>query len=106
MGKKKKKKKRYEYDDDGLYDKEQMKKDAEALEEYIHQYDTFIISDTMSEEEYKKHMKVLKKAISDMKAGNGDAVYDRDRYEDLLQRRQLRQTYSFLNDDYEDDYEN
>ena len=83
MGKKKKKNKVYNQG----YDQKEMNMIADSLEMYLDHFDTFIIRDGLDEEKYKKAVKTIKKAIKNLRAGNGDDVFDHRRYEEMMLRR-------------------
>lgn len=91
MGKKKKKKKKYSQG----YDQKEMNKQADALEEYINQFDTYIIREGTDENEYQKALKTIRKAIENLRNGNGDAVYDQERYNEMEERKR----YNFDEED-------
>lgn len=83
MGKKKKKKCSYHQG----YDQKELDAIADSLSEYVEHFDTFIIRDGLDEEKYKKSVKIIRKAIKNLREGNGDAVFDRERYAEMLERR-------------------
>lgn len=83
MGKKKKTKKYQSHD----YDQKELETIADCLEEYLYLFDTFIIREGTNEDEYKKAVKTIKKAIKNLREGNGDAVFDSDRYEQMMERK-------------------
>jgi len=91
MGKKNKKNKKHF---DQGYDQNELNRDADSLEEYLELFDAYIIRDGIDEKEYKKAIKTIRKAIKDMRAGNGDAVYDTERYQEMQERR-----HGLLSDD-------
>lgn len=94
MGKKDKKKKKKDIPKQSRkYDQEKLNEMADCLEEYIHLFDIFIIKDGVDEEKYKKAMKRVKKAIKDLRAGNGDAVFDQDRYDELIRHEEFGEDY-------------
>lgn len=86
MGKKKKKMKKYQSRD---YDQKELDNIADCLEEYLYLFDTFIIREGTDEDEYKKAVKVVKKAIKRLREGDGDAVFDTNRYEEMMERKQF-----------------
>lgn len=92
MGKKKKKKKKYSQG----YDQKEMNKQADVLETYINQFDTYIIREGTDEDEYQKALKTIRyqkalktirKAIENLRNGNGDAVYDQERFNEMEERK-------------------
>ena len=82
MSKDKKKKKKYQ--GDGMYPQSMMDDYADTLEAYIDIYDRFIIKDGVDEEEYQKALKTIKKAIKNLRKGNGNDVFDPERYEEMV----------------------
>ena len=46
-----------------------------------------IILDDFDKEKYKEAIKSIRKAIKNLREGNGDAVFDRERYAEMLERR-------------------
>ena len=46
----------------------------------------FIIKDSINEDEYKWALKTIKKAIKNLRKGNGDEVFDPERYEEIMYR--------------------
>ncbi len=85
MGKKKNKSK-YSYNQG--YDQNELNKIADSLEEYVDHFDTFIIRDGLDEDKYKKAVKIIRKAIKNLRAGNGDDVFDTERYREMIERRE------------------
>jgi hypothetical protein len=85
MGKKKKKPK-HSYNQG--YDQKELNRIADSLEEYVDHFDTFIIRDGLDEEKYKKAIKTIRKAIKNLRAGNGDDVFDRERYSEMVEARE------------------
>lgn len=81
MGKKKKK-----HYNQG-YDQKELDDIANCLEEYLELFDTFIIREGTDADEYKKAKKTIRKAIKDLRSGNGDDVFDKDRYEEMMERK-------------------
>jgi stalled ribosome rescue protein Dom34 len=71
------------------YDKEKMKKQAENLENYLDIIENYVIIEGISEEEYKKAVKTVKKLIKKLKKGDGDAVYNKERYLEALEAGKL-----------------
>lgn len=80
MGKKKKNK-RYNQG----YDQNKLNTIADCLENYINYFDLFIIKEGTDEKEYKKAIKDIKKAIENLRNGNGDAVFNLDKYEEIME---------------------
>lgn len=72
------------------YDQKELDEIADCLEEYIDIFDTFIYKEGTKKEEYKKAMKTVKKAIKNLRRGDGDAVFDKERYEEMMQRKYRR----------------
>lgn len=87
MGKKKKKKKQVQFDQG--YDQRELDQIADCLEEYLTLYDRFIIREGVDEDRYKKAVKTIKKTIKKLRAGDGDAVFNQERYQELLERRRM-----------------
>jgi uncharacterized protein YheU (UPF0270 family) len=85
MGKKKKKKNDNKHYVQG-YDQKVLDRIADSLEEYINLFDQFIIRDGTDEKEYKKAMKIIRKAIKNLREGNGDEVFDSERYQEMMER--------------------
>ena len=59
---------------------------ADTLEAYTDIFDRFIIKDSIKEDEYKWALKTIKKAIKNLRKGNGDEVFDPERYEEIMYR--------------------
>lgn len=79
MGNKKKKK------HNQGYDQNKLNRIADCLEEYINYFDLFIIKEGFDEKEYKKAIKTIKKAIENLRNGNGDAVFDLNKYDEIME---------------------
>ena len=82
MGKDKKKKKYQSC----RYPQKMKDEYADTLEAYTDIFDRFIIKDNIKEDEYKWALKTIKKAIKNLRKGNGDEVFDPERYEEIMYR--------------------
>lgn len=69
------------------YDKKLMKQMADDFEAYLEQVDKFLIIEGLSKEEYKDAKKKVKKLIKHLRNGNGDKVFDKERYREFMMRR-------------------
>ena len=78
-----KKKKKYQ---SCRYPQKMMDESADTLEAYTDIFDRFIIKDSIKEDEYKWALKTIKKAIKNLRKGNGDEVFDPERYEEIMYR--------------------
>ena len=68
------------------YDKEMMDRMADDFEEYLELVDEYLIIDGLSEEEYNKAKKKVKKLIKHLRKGNGDKVFDKKKYMEYKRR--------------------
>lgn len=88
MGKDKKKKKKKEIKEQSReYNREELSKMADALEQYFDIFDRCIICEHMDEEKYEKNMKIVRKLIKKLREGDGDSVFDLERYDDMMARK-------------------
>lgn len=88
------KKSRRRYLESG-YDEEECKKIADQLEDYIDTVKTLVIINDKSKKKVKKSIKVIEKAIKDLREGRPEEVFNYDNYKE----------YESLKDDmFEDDY--
>ena len=78
-----KKKKKYQ---SCRYPQKMMDEYADTLEAYTDIFDRFIIKDSIKEDEYKWALKTIKNAIKNLRKGNGDEVFDPERYEEIMYR--------------------
>ena len=78
-----KKKKKYQ---SCRYPQKMMDEYDDTLEAYTDIFDRFIIKDSINEDEYKWALKTIKKAIKNLRKGNGDEVFDPERYEEIMYR--------------------
>ena len=78
-----KKKKKYQ---STRYPQKMMNEYADTLEAYTDIFDRFIIKDAIKEDDYKWALKTIKKAIKNLRKGNGDEVFDPERYEEIMYR--------------------
>lgn len=67
------------------YDKKFMKTMAKNFKNYLDIIDRYVIIDGLSEEEYKEAKKEVKKLIKHLKNGEGDKVFDRERYIEMIE---------------------
>lgn len=67
------------------YNKKQMEQMANDYETYLEIIDKFIIIEGLSKEEYKQARKVVKKLIKHLRNGEGDKVFDKERYDEYLE---------------------
>ena len=68
------------------YDKNEMKKMADTIENYLYFYDMFVIKDGIDRDEYEEAKKKIKKLIKHLRNGDGDKVFDQERYAEYLER--------------------
>jgi len=66
------------------YDKKMMKKMADNFESYLDIVDRYVIIDGLSEEEYETAKKRVKKLIKKLRKGEGDEVFDEERYREFM----------------------
>lgn len=66
------------------YNKKLMKKMADNLENYLQIIDSYVIIQGITKEEYDEAKKRVKKLIKHLRNGDGEKVFDEDRYRDLL----------------------
>lgn len=66
--------------------KEEMKKMADSLEDYLDIVDTFEILEGMSEEAYKKSKKDIEKLIKLLRKGRASEAFDKERLEDFVMK--------------------
>ena len=71
------------------YDKKIMKQMAKNFKGYIDIIDRYVIIDGISEEEYKESMKTVKKLIKHLKKGEGDKVFNKERYMEMIESGKL-----------------
>ena len=71
------------------YDTEYMKNMASNLEDFIDTVDRFVVIEGLSEENYKKSRKTVKKLIKHLNAGEGEKVFDKDRYLEAMRNGEL-----------------
>lgn len=67
------------YDYDG-YDKKECKRIANNLETYLDTINTFVIINDKPKKEVKAAMKVVRKAIKDLREGRPDKVFNHEKY--------------------------
>lgn len=72
------------------YDQSVMNKMADDLENYLHIITNYVIIEGLSEEEYNKSVKTVKKLIKKLRKGKGDDVFERDRYIELMESGRVR----------------
>lgn len=60
-----------------------MKQMADNLEEYIKIVDSKLIIDGVSKEEYDAAMKTVKKLIKHLRNGDGDKVFNKERFMEM-----------------------
>ena len=71
------------------YDKKFMDKMADDLEKYIEILDQYVIIDGITQEEYDEAMKTTRKLIKKLRKGEGDKVFNKERYRELLDSGKL-----------------
>lgn len=76
-----------------FYDKEEMNKMADSIENYLYFFDTFIIKEDIDPKEYEEAVKTIKKLIKHLRKGNGDKVFDEKRYLEYLEKRENGNDY-------------
>lgn len=67
------------------YDKKFMKSMAKNFKNYLDIVDRYVIIDGLTKKEYKEAKKQMKKLIKHLKNGEGDKVFDRDRYLEMME---------------------
>ena len=65
------------------YDQKLMNAMADDLENYLDIVDRYVIIDGITEEEYNESVKTVKKLIRNLRKGNGDKVFNKERYIEL-----------------------
>ena len=65
------------------YDQKLMNAMADDLENYLDIVDRYVIIDGITEEEYNESVKTVKKLIKNLRKGNGDKVFNKERYIEL-----------------------
>ena len=65
------------------YDQKLMNAMADDLENYLDIIDRYVIIDGITEEEYNESVKTVKKLIKNLRKGNGDKVFNKERYIEL-----------------------
>ena len=65
------------------YDQKLMNAMADDLENYLDIVDRYVIIDGITEEEYNESVKAVKKLIKNLRKGNGDKVFNKERYIEL-----------------------
>lgn len=87
--KEKKKKEKFKKPDKiyGPVPYEEMLKDADNYENYLNIIETYCILKNLSPEKYEKATHKIRKMIKYLREGRGDKVYDEERYEEYLKRR-------------------
>jgi hypothetical protein len=65
------------------YDQKMMSAMADDLENYLDIVDRYVIIDGITEEEYNESVKTVKKLIKNLRKGNGDKVFNKERYIEL-----------------------
>lgn len=75
------------------YDKKLMDRMADDLENYLEIVDKYIIIEGLSPEDYKKARKKVKKLIKHLRKGEGDKVFDKERYEAYIENNSQFDTW-------------
>jgi hypothetical protein len=57
-----------------------MNKMADNLEDFIETTDRFVVIEGLSEEKYRESRKTVKKLIRKLRKGEGDAIFNKERY--------------------------
>lgn len=70
----------------GPYNLKEMQEDADNYEKYLDIISGYAILKNVSPDKYEKAVKTIEKLIKLLRAGDGDAVYDRERYEEYKRR--------------------
>ena len=91
MGKKKKKRS----GGTGMYDQKRNEQIADHLENYINDIQSLFILEGKSEKDVNDAIKVVKKAIKNLRDGKPEKVFDEERYEEFSDT-------DHINDFYED----
>lgn len=66
------------------YDKKLMEEMADNLENYLEIIESYVIIQGITKEEYDDSVKKVKKLIKHLRKGNGDKVFDPERYRELI----------------------
>lgn len=69
---------------------EQMLRDAENFEGYLEIVEKFAILKNVSPKNYEAAVSEIKKMIRLLREGKGDKVYDKERYEEYMERLENR----------------
>lgn len=75
-----------DYDEYG-YSKAICKQSADQLEEYIDAVETIIIINDKPKKKVKKAIKVVKKAIKDLREGRPEEVFNHDNYMEYMSNK-------------------
>ena len=73
------------------YDQEIMNRMADNLENYLDIIENYVIIEGITEEEYEKSIKTVKKLIKKLRKGKGEEVFDEERYMELLESGRLEE---------------
>ena len=84
MGKKKKKKKSEYMDGGGIYNQKRNNEIADHLEAYIDAVQNLFILEGKKEEDVEEAIKVIKKAIKNLREGKPEKVFDEDRFHEVF----------------------
>ena len=85
MGKKKKKIQERISNMDPIYSQEVNEQIADAYESYCNVIDTFIIVEGRNKQSVEDSLKVIRKAIKNLREGKPEKVFDRERYEAVME---------------------
>ena len=84
MGKKKKKKNTGYTERGGMYNQKRNNEIADHLEAYVDAVQNLFILEGKKEEDVENAIKVVTKAIKNLREGRPDKVFDEDRYNDVF----------------------
>lgn len=85
MGKKKKKKHNvYSGNGEGMYNQTRNNEIANHLEEYVDAVQNLFILEGKKEEDVKEAIKVVNKAIKNLREGRPDKVFDEERFTEIF----------------------
>ena len=71
----------------GLYSKQRAEEHACMLEEFANVADNYLIYEDMDPEKKEKALKVVRKAVKNLRKGRYEKVYDREKYIDDMEKR-------------------
>lgn len=67
---------------------QKMLEDADCYESYLDTIETYCIIKNLSPKKYKKAVQKIRKMIKYLREGKGDKVYNTERYNEIMRRRE------------------